>query len=127
MKLVYLNFGVLSFVASTCWATEFYGQSLDGNWESEGYGYYFSIVGTELEAYEVTAISCIFGFGGIRQNESATHGNVTFKMIDQPVTFTIGTTTEGDEGRLHFDGTASDIVIHRLSSPPSSRWNCAAV
>ena len=120
MKLAYLNFGVLSFVASTCWATEFYGQSLDGNWESEGYGYYFSIVGTELEAYEVTAISCIFGFGGIRQAESATDGNVTFKMIDEPVTFTIGTTREGDEGRLHFDGTASDIVIHRLSSPPSS-------
>ncbi len=66
MNLTSLHFTLLWFVFNACWPTAFYRQSLDGKWESEGYGYYFSIVGSKLEAYELTTISCVFGFSGIR-------------------------------------------------------------
>ena len=94
MKLAPLHFGLLWLAANAYWPTALYGQSLEGNWESEGYGYYFSIVGSKLEAYEVTAISCIFGFSGIRQTESAADDSETFKVVEEPDTFAIRTDTD---------------------------------
>ncbi len=64
-------------------------ESLDEKWESEGYGYNFSIVGSKLEAYELTTISCIFGFSGVRLAESAADGSATFKVIEEPITIEI--------------------------------------
>ena len=37
-------------------------ESLDGVWQSQGYGYVFEVTGSHLKAFEVTSTTCVAGF-----------------------------------------------------------------
>jgi Peptidase family S41/Tricorn protease C1 domain len=92
---------------------------LDGDWASEGYGLYFRIADDKLLAYEVTAISCLRSFEAVRKGDTLPEGDVSFQMVDEPVTFALRSGPSPERRRLHLNGTASDIVIEKLSAPPA--------
>lgn len=118
MKLSLLRRVLMLALATAGWPLGLWGQSLDGAWGSVGYGFYFSIAGSKLEAYEVTAISCLSSFTATRSGEASEKEGVVFTMVDEPETFVLRAEASPERRRLHFNGTASDIVIHKLRSPP---------
>ena len=49
-------------------------QSLEGIWQTEGYGYVFEVKGNRLQAYEVTAKTCVPGFTATRDSTAVRGG-----------------------------------------------------
>src|SRR5437899_9658001 len=93
------------------------GRSLDGVWASEGYGYVFEVKGLALKAFEVTTVSCIPTFTAGRQPDRPEGAEAAFKLSEAPVTFLVLTGSAPDKKRLHMNGAASDILVHRLPAP----------
>ena len=93
-------------------------QSLDGVWRSQGYGYVFQIKGRVLQAFEVTATSCLPGFTAKSDKSSVPGREVTFRTGDGD-TYFIRTGGSADHRLLHNDGAASDIRIDRLLERPA--------
>jgi hypothetical protein len=93
-------------------------ESLDGVWLTVGYGSAIRIRGDSLQAFELTAISCIPSY---RAHRSQTNGlTVTFTRDDSPELFEVQAGSTPDEGRFQVEGAASDIVIRRAGSLPES-------
>jgi len=95
-------------------------QPLEGAWTSIGYGMYFDIAGATITGYEITKVSCLKAFTATRKDESETPNESTYVITEQPVTFFIRPGNALEVRRVHFDGSASDIVIRRLESPPAA-------
>jgi hypothetical protein len=91
---------------------------LSGLWRTEGYGYLIQVVGNSLQAFEVTDLSCIPGF---RAHQIAKDGSrVVFQREDYPLTFAfIGVEGSPDQGRIHYDVAASDMMVQRVHSFPA--------
>ena len=85
-------------------------ESLDGRWQSEGYGLYFDVSGSRLDAYEMTAISCLRSFTA-EHTSDAPSGDVVFKVVGQSATYAVRPGGSTDRRLVHRDGAASDIVI----------------
>jgi hypothetical protein len=85
-------------------------------WVSDGYGLLVEVSAGGLQAFELTAISCIPGWSAKRDSKlkDAFVGNAMFHLYDG---------ASGEIKRLHIDGTASDILLRRTSARPA---NCAA-
>jgi hypothetical protein len=95
-------------------------QSLDGVWQTKGYGYVFEVKGNRLQAFEVTAKTCVPGFTATRDSTATTAGReVTFKTADGNVFFARPGGT-ADHKRLHSDGSASDMRIDRIATVPAA-------
>ncbi len=94
------------------------GQSLDGAWRSEGYGYAFDIRGGEWQAFEITSASCVAGFTATRSGGAMPDREATFKMKEGRLYF-LRPGGSNDHKVLHFDGSASDMRIDRLSRMPA--------
>ena len=93
-------------------------QNLDGQWLSDGYGYFIEIAGQTLKAAEITSVSCISSFTTTRQ--AAPPGALAaFKRTDGATTFLLLPGNSDDERRLHRNGAASDIVLRRTAARPS--------
>jgi hypothetical protein len=93
-------------------------QSLDGNWLSEGYGYFIEIAGSTLKGTEISSVSCIPSFTGTRQaGPSGT--SAVFKMTNGPGTMLVLPGNSPQEVRLHQNGTASDIILRRTAVRPA--------
>src|SRR5215469_14677490 len=88
----------------------------DGLWQSDGYGYFIEIKGPELRAYELTSISCVPSFTVQRKSEAA--GEILFGPDEDLLRFYPGKTP--DDARLHSDGAASDIILHRVEAKPKT-------
>jgi hypothetical protein len=94
--------------------------SLDGIWQSDGYGYIFEIKGNELDAYEVTKNSAIPSFTATNVDQTPGDGEIDFvNDNDALFTFEIKSTAAGDTKRLHLDGSVGDIILNRLDEKPS--------
>jgi hypothetical protein len=89
----------------------------EGLWLSDGYGLLIEISKDGMQAFELTSISCIPGWNAKRaQNpsgvgESVFVGNDTFRLSDGP---------SRDVKRLHLEGVASDMILHRASARPAT-------
>ena len=94
------------------------GQSLDGAWRSEGYGYAFNVRGAEWQAFEITSTTCVAGFTATRSEGTMPDREATFKTTEgRP--FFVRPGGNNDHKVLHFDGSASDMRIDRLSRMPT--------
>jgi Peptidase family S41/Tricorn protease C1 domain len=94
--------------------------SLDGIWQSDGYGYIFEIKGNELDAYEVTKNSAISSFTATNVDQTPGDGEIDFvRDNDASFTFEIKSTATGDTKRLHADGSEGDIILNRLDEKPT--------
>ena len=92
-------------------------QSLDGAWRSEGYGYAFNIRGGEWQAFEITSTTCVPGFIATRSGGAMPDREATFKMKEGRLFF-LRPGGSNEHKVLHFDGSASDMRIDRLSRMP---------
>lgn len=92
------------------------GAPPDGLWQSDGYGYFIEIKGADLKAYELTSISCVPSFTVQRKSDSA--GEIVFASDEDLIRIFPGKTP--DEARLHSDGAASDIILHRIEARPKT-------
>jgi hypothetical protein len=90
------------------------GQSLDGAWRSEGYGYTFSVRDGEWTAFEITSATCMLGFTATRSAGAMSDREASFKRTDG-VSFFLRPGGSNDHRVLHFDVSASDMRIDRQS------------
>jgi hypothetical protein len=92
-------------------------QWLDGLWMSEGYGDFFKIQGDSLHMFAVTSISCLPSLKASRLAGSQGDREIVFKGDDgATLRFSAGATA--DDRRMHVDGAASDVLLHRASTMP---------
>ena len=71
----------------------------DDIWRSDGYGLVLEIQGQKISAFEITSVSCI------------------------PVSADDGKLLPGgsaEERRIHFEGAAADVVLHRVAAKPKA-------
>ena len=98
-----------------------YAGSLDGVWQSEGYGYVFEIQGTRLKAFEVTSATCIPGFTARLEKTTAPDREATFKTSEKDLVYIRPAESNAANGRLlHFEGSASDLQLSRLPRIPKT-------
>ncbi len=98
--------------------TDASAQSFDGAWASVGYGVFLDVAGSKMTGYEVTKISCLQAFTATRNDEPG--GVLSFAMVEEPAVLWIRDGGSPDVRRVHFDGSASDVVVRRLSSKPAA-------
>jgi hypothetical protein len=96
---------------------------LDGLWMSDGYGLLIEIQGNEMHALELTALSCVPSWKGIRQKNQPTANEVIF--MGGPAMLRISAGTTESEKRLHFDDTIASILLRRVKERPSTCKNPA--
>jgi hypothetical protein len=93
-------------------------QVLKGLWRSDGYGLLVQFDGRELRRFEITSMSCIASreahwlpISEPEFIETYSSGRETIRII---------ATKDADVLRMHSDGTASDIVLHRTPRLPNA-------
>ena len=92
-------------------------QSLDGVWQSQGYGYVFEIQGPVLKAFEVTTTTCVLGFTAQRLSRAISEREATFKTKDKEV-YCVRTGGTSDHKLLHQEESIVDIRIDRIAKLP---------
>jgi tricorn protease-like protein len=92
--------------------------SLDELWMSDGYGLLVEIRGDSLRVFETTSISCLPSAKGARQLSATIDDGAVFKIDGDLVRFLPG--ASADDARLHFEGAASDIQLHRTAAKPDA-------
>jgi hypothetical protein len=91
--------------------------SLDGFWESDGYGYAFSIDERGLKSFEVTATTCVASFVAQRIRGSQSASSATFRDKEDVYHFR---KSESDSSWLiRQEETIAEIRIHRVSRLPA--------
>jgi hypothetical protein len=93
-------------------------QSLDGVWRSQGYGNIYHIQGTSLNAWEVTATTCVKTFTATGDSAAVPGRMATFRSQTGNVFF-VRAGGSKDFHLLHSDGAASDMRIDRISALPA--------
>ncbi len=93
--------------------------SLDGVWRTQGYGYVLRVRGASLEAFEVTATSCVAGFTAERDTSVVSGREATFKTAEGNVFF-IREGGSTDHKVLHHEGSASDVRVDRVPRLPGA-------
>ena len=93
-------------------------ETSEGVWLSDGYGLFVQFEDSGLSTYELTSISCLHSRsakrtenGGPASANVFTSGHETIRII---------ATDDPNVIRIHTEGTASDIVLHRTSKGPDS-------
>lgn len=92
-------------------------QSLDGFWQSEGYGYVFQISGSTLKAFEVTTTTCVESFVARKRRATVLGREATFVTKNDGVFF-IRTGGTNDRKLMHQEETVPDILIRRVTALP---------
>lgn len=91
-------------------------QSLEGLWISDGYGMLLEFSGDDLNAFEITSVSCIQSWTARRASiAGGGQGNV-FDGKNKRVRF-LKDTSSG-KVHMHSDGTVSDVIIRRTATRP---------
>jgi hypothetical protein len=93
--------------------------SLDGIWQSDGYGYVIEAKGNEVDVYEVTKNSAIPSLTATNVDQTPGDGAVDFANDNDPTTFEIKSTDSDDVKRLHADGSVGDIILNRIDEKPA--------
>ena len=105
----FLRVAVITALARVAWCAP-----QEGLWRSDGYGYLIQLDGAKLKVYELTSISCMLSVTGERKSDSGSEA--VFALDGDMARFFAGTTP--GEARLHFDGAASDVILHRVEAKP---------
>jgi len=105
----------LSALASRLSAATIESNNLDGFWRSDGYGLFVELKGGVLQTYEVTSISCLPSRSA-KLASAANAGLMVFTRGHQ--TITVSSDAKSRVLRMHIDGTASSIVLHRIANRP---------
>jgi hypothetical protein len=113
------NFAVailLSCLAISRLSAQQEAKSANGLWLSDGYGLLLEVSDQSLQAYELTSVSCIASWSAKRDpgsggQELVFTGNDVFRLSNGP---------SADVRRLHLDGTAADIFLHRTAQRPET-------
>lgn len=112
-----------SFPLAACIAAVLLGAplragSIDGFWKSDGYGLVAEIDGDNLSVFEITSISCTPTAKGTRKPDAAGSREAAFALDGDLVRFVPG--PSADDARVHLDGAASDIILHRIAAKPKA-------
>ncbi len=95
---------------------------LSGAWKSDGYGFVFVANGDTLQAYEVTQTTCVPSLMPTlkltRRAETGPGVEAVYAKGDDVLL--VKATPDSNEKRLHRDGSASDMVIHRITARPAT-------
>jgi hypothetical protein len=95
--------------------------SLDGIWQSDGYGYVIEAKGNELDFYNVTKNTAIPFLEATNIDQTPDNGEVdfatTFKGI--PVNFKIKSTASEDIKIFDIDQSTSDVTFKRIDEKPA--------
>lgn len=86
----------------------------NGLWISDGYGLLVEVTNDKLRTFQLTSISCLPGWSAQRNNKGGSR-ELIFVGYD---TIRLADGSSADEKRLHLDGTASDIILHRTADWP---------
>jgi hypothetical protein len=93
-------------------------QSLDGVWQSQGYGNVYEIRGSTLRAFEVSTRTCVPGFAAKRLSIAIPGREATFKERGGGMFF-IGSGIDSDHKTLNHPDGLSKIRIDRLPRMPA--------
>src|SRR5215813_1908731 len=89
--------------------------SPEGLWLSDGYGLFAELNDGRLQTYEITSISCIPS----RNAKRADTGNAGLMVFTSGrETIRVVPDAKSNVLRMHIDGTASSIVLHRIAVRP---------
>jgi peptidase S41-like protein len=91
--------------------------NLSGVWKSDGYGLIFVARQDTLQLYEVTQTTCVPASKLIRRTTAPQGIEAVYAGDDEH--FQVKATPDPDTKRIHSEGTASDIVFHRLLAKPA--------
>ena len=94
--------------------------SLDGWWQSDGYGLLLEIKGEQVNAFETTAISCLPTATAKRQVETSDGAEAVLVMNEAPIKILVTAGTSADHRFFGFIGAASSIGFRRLAQPPAT-------
>jgi peptidase S41-like protein len=109
---------IRGLVAAMLTATPCAAQVQQGSWTSDGYGLLLEVARDTLRAYEVTSVSCIPSFTATAV--SAPAGALgAYRFTGAPVTVLLLPDQGPDRARYHFNGAASDVIIHRAAQKPA--------
>lgn len=89
-----------------------------GLWLSEGYGLLVELDTSDLRMYQLTSISCIAARTG--EQEKSLSSQSTSVFVSGHEILRITQTSDPNTLRLHSDGTASDILLHRSLKLPET-------
>ncbi|MGW2618073.1 S41 family peptidase [Streptomyces sp. NPDC001500] len=97
--------------------------SLQGLWQSTGYGTVVSVSGSHLRTYETTRISCLPGSLEAEQSGSSRAGGAvdftpTVSEEAGRITLTPNTDDSSDVIRLRFEDNAGFRILHRIHELP---------
>jgi hypothetical protein len=92
--------------------------SLDGIWLSDGYALLIEVEGDHLHTYQVTALSCLPSWSATRRPRKLSDRETVYVANSRTIRFPDHEAT-GTE-RMRVDGTASDILLHRIGQRPKS-------
>src|SRR5271169_1808649 len=91
-------------------------ESAGSLWLSDGYGLLLEDLGGTLQANELTSVSCMPSWSVKRVFNSNELSETVFVADD--LTFRLFEGPTKDTKRLHMDGAASDISLHRTPDRP---------
>jgi hypothetical protein len=92
---------------------------LTGVWKSDGYGFVFAGDGDTIQIYEVTRTTCVPTTRKLtRRADTVPRAEAVYSGGHQLLR--LRATRDSNEKRLQADGTASDMVIHRIASRPAT-------
>ncbi|MEO8450053.1 MAG: S41 family peptidase [Gemmatimonadota bacterium] len=91
---------------------------LAGVWVSDGYGNVFEIRDDTMRTFQVTTLSCLPSFTA--KVVPAPPGALgAFRLLDAPVTFLVLRGSGPNQGRIHANGAASDMIVRRVDRKPA--------
>src|SRR5882762_4416800 len=90
----------------------------EGLWLSDGYGLLVQFDDIGLRTYELTSISCIPSRSAKRTESRGPESAIVFRSGHG--TIRVVSTDDPNVLRMHTEGTASDIVLHRTSNRPDT-------
>jgi hypothetical protein len=93
-------------------------QSLDGVWQSEGFGNVYEISSSSLRAFEVTATTCVASFTAKRLAASSPEREGTFQPRHQPAIF-IGPGVDDNHKLLSRPDGLYRLRLYRLAQEPA--------
>lgn len=90
---------------------------LDGFWQSDGFGYVFSITGSNLQAFEVTAATCVASFSASKVRGSHLGGDAEFRSEDD--LYRVRRGSVDGTWLVRQQEAIADIKIHRIQRLPA--------
>ena len=93
--------------------------TLDGIWESVGYGFIFEIKGSSLSAFERSAVSCLPSFTATFLSDPVAGAEASMRIDGTTATILVLHGASSNEKKFHENGSASDMLARRLPGKPA--------